>query len=379
MSTDINTLLSARDLLIETLKKSIEISKKVELPEKLFPSLSQEQALNKIAKCYKNNNMVLVLGAGVSISQGIPNWTTLLQRLTTRTLEAVDDNDNEKNKVLAQLFDLVFGPNPLIAARYLSVYFDDMEEKKRKKFLFEEAIREALYETYSSTNDSSVIKELVKLCVSSRSHALDSVITYNYDDLLEQSLDLLGIGIPYKSIYTIGINPAKNQLPIFHVHGFLPQKGKITKDNKITLGDDSYHLQYNNIYRWSNLIQLQKFKDSNCLFVGVSLTDPNQRRLLDIAKEQRGNNEIVHFLIKRKYKSDEIESVVSGILKNNKKLLSDKERTNLKLADTVDSLVSIVEKFESNDARSFGIEIIWVDEYAEISSILDKIIRISQN
>lgn len=366
-------LTALTNTIIDILRKSKDIKELIELPEVQYPSLSQDQAITKVAKCYKNNKLVLVLGAGVSIDQGIPSWKALLQRLITTTLQ--NENDEEdKNKVLSQLFDQIFGPNPLIAARYLSVYFDDLEKKKRKKLLFEEAIRKALYETYDEMKKSSLMKEIVQYCVSpGKTHSLDSVITYNYDNLLENNLENLNLDIPFKPIFSVGTHASTNQLPIFHVHGYLPKEGNIKQINKITLGDDSYHLQYNEIYRWSNLIQLQKFKDYNCLFIGISLTDPNQRRLLDIAKEQRGNNDIVHFLIKRKYNPKEIEKVVQGILKLNESLLSDKERANLQLTETVDSLVKIVEKFESNDARSFGIEILWVTDFNDIPEIMKEI------
>jgi hypothetical protein len=375
MSIEILTpvALTLANSIYEILKKSRDINAALELPEIQYPALTQEQAISKVSKHYKNNKLVLILGAGVSIDQGIPSWKTLLQRLITTTLQNEND-DEDKNKVLSQLFDQVFGPNPLIAARYLSVYFDDLEKKKRKKLLFEEAIRKALYETYDETKKSNLMKEIVQYCVSpGRTHPLDSVITYNYDDLLERNLENLNLDIPFKPIFSVGSHASTNQLPIFHVHGYLPKEGNIKQINKITLGDDSYHLQYNEIYRWSNLVQLQKFKDYNCLFLGISLTDPNQRRLLDIAKEQRGNSEIVHFLIKRKYSPTEIEKVVQGILKLNETLFSDKEKANLQLTDTVDSLVKIVENFESNDARSFGIEIIWVDDYKNIPEVMREI------
>jgi SIR2-like domain len=38
---------------------------------------------------------------------------------------------------------------------------------------------------------------------------------------------------------------------------------------------------YANPYSWANLVQMSLLLSQSCLFVGVSLTDPNIRRLLD--------------------------------------------------------------------------------------------------
>jgi len=94
-----------------------------------------------------------------------------------------------------------------------------------------------------------------------------------------------------------------NEIGIYHVHGFLPRKDEIKTDNKITLSEDIYHAQYNDIYSWQNLVQLDKYQNCVCLFIGISLTDPNLRRLLDIAKNQRVDKSIVHYNIRKNYDS----------------------------------------------------------------------------
>ncbi|UZN01437.1 SIR2 family protein (plasmid) [Lysinibacillus sp. MHQ-1] len=63
------------------------------------------------------------------------------------------------------------------------------------------------------------------------------------------------------------------------------------RENSITLSENLYHRQYIDVYSWNNMVQINKFKDNVCIFIGISLTDPNIRRLLDIAKVQKGDNQ----------------------------------------------------------------------------------------
>lgn len=335
---------------------------------------SKKQQIANLIDSYKDEKLVLVLGAGVSIDHGLPSWNTLLQKLLINTFASeTNDNSKQKSMVLAKLFTEIFSPSLLISARYLKKYYQD-NLKTGDTTSFEYAVRDAIYEEINLKKESDIFKEIIQLCVApGKSPNLDSIINYNYDDLLEKYLSNLNIEIPHKSIYSTGINPSHDELPIYHVHGFLPQNGSLNETNRITLSEDIYHQQYNEIYNWSNIIQINKFKDNICLFIGVSFTDPNLRRLLDITKSQKGDSGKYHYLIRKKYDLNIIEGELLKILNKSQTLYDDKIMAELGLSETAKYLRNVMEKFEENDALSFGVSTIWVKDYKEIPEILKSI------
>jgi hypothetical protein len=353
----------------ETLKKVLKALENTKNREdfikKLPPNKSStlQEATNKLAKYYKNESLVLVLGAGVSMAFDLPNWNTLLQKLMITTIE----KEQNVSSVLSKLFTNIFSPSPLIAGRYLQKFYED------KELSFEEAVRKILYEQINLDKESKLMDEIVNFCVSpGKTPNLDSIITYNFDDILEQRLSKVGITIPFKSVFGIGVNPDR-ELPIFHVHGFLPQKGKLTSQNQITFGESIYHKQYIDIYSWNNIVQINKFRDSNCLFIGTSLTDPNTRRLLDIAKKQKENNQETHFVFKVRYQETKVRESLDKLLKEDKDLLNEKSITEITRSETVKLLIEIIERFEETDTSSFGVKTIWLNDWSEIPDTLREI------
>jgi hypothetical protein len=337
---------------------------------KKLPSL--KTSLKELIAAFESESLTLILGAGVSVEYGLPNWETLLQKLLLTSFQGETSSNNDKPFVLAKLFTKLFSPNPLIAARYLRQHYGT--ELRESENDFESAVRTALYEQIKPDFQSDLFSEIVQLCVSpGKSPNLDSIISYNYDDILEYHLNSIEIEVPFKTISAVGVRPQPGQLPIYHVHGYLPRKGKLKPTNLVTLSEDTYHAQYSDIYSWNNIVQINKFRDCICLFIGLSLTDPNLRRLLDIANKQRGKPKAQHYAIRKKYDRNTIKEQLENIFKSNPDLFDEKARANLKFDETIEYLIRVIEKFETQDDNSFGINTIWVSDYAETPLILKAI------
>lgn len=326
-----------------------------------------QTAVKNLSEAYNQNNLVLVIGAGISINYGLPGWNSLLQRLLMRTIA----EEKSRATVLSKIFTKVFNPSPLIAGRYLQ---DSLSKETNKKNNFEIEVRNALYETFNTNHNSMIMNEIIKLCIApGNSPNLDCLISYNYDDLIETKLRESGTGVQFQSIFGKGWNPDIKSLPIYHVHGFLPQEGKIDENNIITMGEFIYHEQYNAIYSWNNIVQINKFRDKTCLFIGSSLSDPNIRRLLDIANTQKNNNKF-HYIVKIKPNRNEIIKLLKLLLSNDHDILNEKSETNIDFDYTIDFLIKIHDRFEERDSESLGVKTVWIDDFEnDISEILKNI------
>lgn len=141
--------------------------------------------------------------------------------------------------------------------------------------------------------------------------------------------------------------------------------------NRIVLSEETYHEQYIDIYNWSNLVQIEKYMHKTCLFIGISFNDPNLRRLLEISKKQvsKGNT---HYLIFNRGEK-KIRNDIQQILGKNPELLEHKRQSGMSFEELYEKMLDLIYTFEEKDLRSFGIEIIWTNDFNEIPKILKKI------
>lgn len=212
-------------------------------------------------------NFDLVLGAGVNIDYGIKGWKELVETLSDKFYESNKERINEiKDYMGNELF---------VSSKMLNCNnFDTYKELHDELYLFK---------MKKSFDDSSSTLALLADFIGN--HTKTNVITYNYDTNLEYLLKKRGI--LYNSTYddnSFLIKEAKTN--IYHVHGLLPfEKYKEDKfTDSLIFNESEYYYLYNNPYSWNIAIQLHEFKFNTNLFIGISLTDPNMKRLLELAE-----------------------------------------------------------------------------------------------
>lgn len=239
--------------------------------------------LDKAKNAIKNNRISLFLGAGVSKSAGSVNWEELLNKIC----EVRGLNVDNKGRIIS---DIQKG-------RYI------LEDYGVEQNVFYEDLRKILYEGIKQGRKEEKKQKLIKSIASLVTNTqvnLESVITFNYDDLLEQEITLN----PQKykkgciSIYQESVTVDRNNIFIYHVHGYLSEKeGK--QSECIILGEKEYHQVYRDSFNWSNVEQLHALNRSTCFFIGLSMTDPNLRRLMDISYKE-SDKDCEHFVFLKK-------------------------------------------------------------------------------
>lgn len=323
-------------------QKTTKSFKTIKKPPEKFQADSYEFQIKNLKEEYTRGNLTLFCGAGVSYDAGIPTWNSLLRAL----LKAVYSENTEVPDIdskLATLFQKRINVSPLILAQYLKTLLG-------KKF--NSTVRETLYK--SCTDKSATIDAIAELSRPKRERKpLRAIITFNFDDLIEEKL--MKEKVDFKCIYSEGERYGDKQIPIYHPHGCLPRSKNLTSKNDIVFSEDAYHSQFIDPFSWSNLVQLNHLNNCTCLFTGISLTDPNMRRLLDVSIRKNGKGEKNHYIIKKRYTIEDLYPDSKTVKPKDKKI------------------IPVLENIEEQDANNLGFNVIWISSFKEIPEILKEI------
>lgn len=288
------TFLSIKELLERSGDDKIEW---VEI-EKRFDSntLFNENIKDLARKCFMANPVTLFLGAGVGCSAGLPKWEDLLKNLFdyAHSKSRSTFNSSQYKDLYNECAD-----SSIITGRLIQQIYRDANLN----------LKNAIYSILYKNNQfrSPLINIICELVMSP--NRVNSIITYNYDNLIETALNE-----HYKHpTYSVCDNePPQSAFPVIHVHGLIDYQNGAK--STIVLSETEYHDIYRRSYHWSNVEQLHALQRTSCFFIGLSMNDPNLRRLLDIVQGEAGsrtNNRgtMKHFAY---IKSDEVGSRLSS-------------------------------------------------------------------
>ena len=213
---------------------------------------------------FSEGHNTFFFGAGLGPDVKMPTWNELLDDL-------LDKAQKNSHSVIGSAdysdIDQSCNHSSLIIGRYIESGFADLKE-------FTNQMKASLYKN-NSKPDSDLYKAIVKAI---KTKKVDQVITFNYDDLVETAL--FDEKIPVHSIFDRS-HYSGSDFPVYHVHGMIPQTREI--ESTPVLSEKEYHTLYKESFHWSNVVQLQALSSTTCFFIGLSMNDPNLRRLLDIS------------------------------------------------------------------------------------------------
>jgi hypothetical protein len=152
--------------------------------------------------------------------------------------------------------------------------------------------------------------------------------------------------------------PAGAELPIYHVHGYIPNPSTRVRSGSVlaepVFSEDTYHSLINEPSHWANVVQLNALRENVCLMIGLSMSDPNLRKLLDLMSRKREVPK--HFAIL--------------------KLISDQEFMNEPVplgfpsSPGINALVAKHNKAIEIVLNQLGVNVVWVQTHSEIPGIL---------
>lgn len=322
------------DDFLEKLKTKAKLDDAIERVEQDWKLLRTE-FIDNASYAYTENPCTFFLGAGVSMDAGGPSWKELLRKILRHFKRIGSKTDFDK------VYDAC-GLSAIILGRYA------VSDRKNLKNVSKYLQRYVLYHNVDP-GKSELINAICEAVIGEQEDKyivakgrLDSIITYNYDDIVEAALEKRGVSVA--RIYLKNRNH-RNEFPIYHVHGLIPQENQGIVSTLI-LSEREYHEMYKEAYNWSNVEQLHALDRNTCFFIGLSMTDPNLRRLLDISRAG-SDKEICHFaFLKREslFKPEEIEK-------------------NKLHFNTIELQL-----------RDLGVQVIWYEDHKEVPEILRKII-----
>lgn len=216
-----------------------------------------------------DGRLALFVGAGVSMGCGLPGWGELVSRVVTASWKDQPD-----------LAALLVKENNILAARYA---------RQKAGTKFNRIVHGSLYQ------DDVQLSRCVWAIARS---GVRQICTFNFDDLLVEALLTEGrecvVATPDEPFLT-----THEGSTVYHLHGILP---RLYRDDeldaaKIVFSEDDYHNLYSDPYSWANIAQLSLLTSKSVLFIGLSMQDPNLRRLIDIARSRGFTNQ--HFAVFR--------------------------------------------------------------------------------
>lgn len=305
--------------------------------------------IKQLKEKFSKDEIVLFLGAGVSMDAGLPGWNELLSELrfimVERNISGMKSESKEKIEIAKALSNLQES-TPLISAQYIKTALGAED--------FRESVREVMYRNINKSYP--ILEAIAKFCIPRRGKVgVRAVVTYNFDELLEEELERRDID--YRMICRDTDRASEEEIPIYHVHGFLPKKKKPIDeytDVPLVLYEERYHTLFGAPYHWANHVQVNFLRENTCLFIGLSMTDPNLRRLLRIAA--RSDDKPRHYVsLKQAQLSD---------FKANKRSLRGKR---------IQSFLNAHNSIQETAFEELGGNIIWLEKHREITKILTKI------
>lgn len=222
-----------------------------------------------------DEDCAFILGNGISIPLGADPWSKLINNLidylTPFYIKNADKVINELSK-----------SNYLISSFVKSTF-----KTKGQEEIYKAGLKYCIYRKFNKEmlNENTLLKAdaLAKL-----KYRNIGILTYNYDNFLEQQISVCDPSFKIKSFSAKSYR--KHFIDaIIHLHGTIKTSSK-KLDSNLVLTDEEYFNAYLNNYGGS-IRKAQEFAlvNKHCLYIGSSMSDLFQLSIISRIKSQSGD------------------------------------------------------------------------------------------
>ena len=343
--------------------------------------------LSGLQRAWRMRQLVLFLGAGVSLEYGIPSWRDLVVDLLferTARSHRMGDLPPEYRRALGRWLAEYFDYDLTVLARVIR---QDLVREHRPKSAtsedaeldFLERVRERLYATLrdipmglgTPPTTLDAVAQLIE--VGRRDNNVPAVVTFNFDNLLERELQRRGVTA--RTVTNAGRRPGPG-IPIIHPHGCLPVDGPLNGD-PIVFTEQDYHRLTDTAYHWAPTTIVSLLRQYTVLFVGLSMSDPHLRRMLDACRVPGGIPQ--HWNVQRRHavSKSQIDLVSATVERYAEqwahRIGTESEQVPLDLEEALRATLRQADTYDREVLESMGTKTIWLEAFEDIPLLLERV------
>ena len=256
-------------------------------------------AISHIRQQFNERRLGVVLGAGIGVSLGFPNWKELIRKIAdTPEVNGADLFSNPINRtVTSQMLFQLFKNNYLSTTEGQKTYahFGDIELRKKWKELVLKVLYDGVSPNYKKwLSASPYMKELVNVIM----HTGTMTVTYNFDDTIERLLHVFRESKGsrgYTVVWDSNVQTEKRPNIVYHPNGYLPRKKSEYASRQLVFLEDTFEDQLVDSFSGHYNALHNHYSSTTCLFVGISLEDRTLKHMLRMnSKKCYGH---MHYLI----------------------------------------------------------------------------------
>jgi hypothetical protein len=335
---------------------------------------------------WRNSQLVLFLGAGVSIPYGLPSWRSLVLELLFEQAQATRRLGSmwpHYRRAVASWMADYFGYDPLVLARMVE---RDLRVKSSRNsaganpagdgaHLFLDRLRTHMYANYREPSGTTVLTAIGELIAKNTDRSgVNSVVTFNFDDLLEVELRRRKV-----AVYSVTNRDRQRGrgLRVIHPHGYIPREGALSRED-VVFTEPDYHRLTESVFHWGLSEIVDRLRKNRVLFIGLSMSDPSLRRLLDASH----NSDIPpHWQIQKRHaiqdqEALEIMTEVDRRARQYAALMgaaNDEQKKPSQLEDAIHAALGQADTYDREVFESMGVKTIWVDRFEEVPDVISAI------